>query len=685
MAQPSYFGPCFRTVTVLTARCHRLEGHEETIMWIEIGHFAAITAFLLAITQTGSALAGSALIRPAWLRVSRQAAFAAFALLTLAGGTLVAAFLSHDFSVRYVAEHASLKLPIFYLATALWGGHEGSLLLWAWLLALFNAITVWRHWSTHARSMPWLLAILGGLLAGFLTLILFLSSPFDRLFPAPPDGRDLNPLLQDPGMVFHPPFLYMGYVGFAIPYAFAMSALITGQAGEEWILATRRWTLFAWISLTIGIVFGGYWAYYVLGWGGYWAWDPVENASFMPWLTATAFLHSVMVQERRGLFKTWNLFLIITTFSLSLLGTFLVRSGVLSSVHAFASDPGRGVYILVFMSILLIFSFGVLVIRSDLLRTEIRLDSPVSKESAFLFNNLLLVVAALTVLLGTLYPLAVETLSEAKVSVGAPYYNKVFIPIMLGILLLMGCGPLIAWRRTAMSRIRRDFPLPLLLAGAGLLFAGWQQVVHPYGLATVALILFVLGTHGLDVVRGVQSRLAVGAKQAGAKPPTPLVALLHLLARNKRRYGGMIVHLGIVIMSAGFIGSGLFQQEIDLFLSPGDSVKLGTWTLTLDSVGKAAKYNWTATEAVIRAERNGESLILKPQKRSYGEHTQPTTEAAIHSTWREDIYVVMGDPVKANTWNFRLYRNPLVLWIWWGAGIMVLGVAFAMMQGRRHA
>ncbi|MEO5363379.1 MAG: heme lyase CcmF/NrfE family subunit [Magnetococcus sp. DMHC-8] len=652
-------------------------------MWIEIGHFAAIIAFLLAITQSSAAVVGITLARPAWVRVSGRAALAVLALLTLAAGTLVAAFLTHDFSVRYVAEHASLELPVFYLATALWGGHEGSLLLWAWLLALFNAVTVWRHWSTHARSMPWILAILGGLLAGFLTLILFLSSPFDRLNPAPANGRDLNPLLQDPGMVFHPPFLYMGYVGFAIPYAFAMAALITGQADEDWILATRRWTLFAWITLTIGIVFGAYWAYYELGWGGYWAWDPVENASFMPWLTATAFLHSVMVQERRGLFKTWNLFLIITTFSLSLLGTFLVRSGVLSSVHAFASDPGRGVYILVFMAILLFFSFGVLVFRSDLLRTTIHLESPLSKESAFLFNNLLLVVAALTVLLGTLYPLAVETLSDAKVSVGAPYYNKVFIPIMLGILLLMGIGPLMPWRRATPTRLRRDFPLPILLGATGLLLAAWQQVGHPYGLATAALICFVVGTHGLDLWRGVQARLAIGSPATDAQRLTPLTALRQLLLRHKRRYGGMLVHLGVVVMSAGFIGSGLFQQEVDLPLSPGDSVKLGDWTVTLTAMGEVARQNWTAVEAVLQAERNGQTITLRPQKRSYGKRTQPTTEAAIHTTWREDLYVVLGDSTRENTWHFRIYRNPLVAWLWWGTGLMVGGVAFAMLQGRR--
>ncbi|MEO5340680.1 MAG: heme lyase CcmF/NrfE family subunit [Magnetococcus sp. MYC-9] len=652
-------------------------------MWIEIGHFAAIIAFLLAVTQTGTALAGVTLARPAWVRAGERSAYTAFALLTLAGGTVVASFLSHDFSVRYVAEHASLDLPVFYLATALWGGHEGSLLLWAWLLALFNAVAVWRHWATHARSMPWILAILGAVLAGFLTLILFLSSPFDRLIPAPANGRDLNPMLQDPGMVFHPPFLYMGYVGFAIPYAFAMAALITGQTGEEWILATRRWILFAWLTLTIGIVFGSYWAYYVLGWGGYWAWDPVENASFMPWLTATALLHSVMVQERRGMFKTWNLFLIITTFALSLLGTFLVRSGVLSSVHSFASDPARGVYILLFMSLVLLFSFGMLVARSRSLRTEIHLESALSKESAFLFNNLLLLVAALTVLLGTLYPLAIETLTDSKVSVGAPYYNKVFIPIMLGILLLMGVGPLVAWRRTLSTRLRRELPLPILLGVGGLLCALWLPVPHLYGLIAAGLLLFVIGTHGMDIVRSVRARLAARRTGPGSGgEETPLTALWHLLVRNKRRYGGMLVHLGIVVMSMGFIGSGLFQQELDLLLSPGDTVKLGDWRLTLESMGNAAKHNWTAVEAVVRAERDGQKITLRPQKRTY-KSGQPITEAAIHSTWREDLYVVLGEAVQERGWNFRIYRTPLVIWIWWGACLMAIGAAFALLQGRR--
>ncbi|MBF0138415.1 MAG: heme lyase CcmF/NrfE family subunit [Magnetococcales bacterium] len=646
-------------------------------MWIEVGHFAALTALAMALTQTGAGVLGGILERPVWIRVGRQAALMVALLLTVATLGLVMAFLQHDFSVRYVAGHASLKLPLFYLATAMWGGHEGSLLLWVWLLSVFGALAIWRHWSTHAHSMPWVLGILGAVVVGFLLLVLFLSSPFERLFPVPPDGRDLNPLLQDPGMVFHPPFLYLGYVGFSVPYAFAMAALINGRSSSEWILATRRWTLFAWAMLTTGIVFGAYWAYYELGWGGYWAWDPVENASFMPWLTATAFLHSVMVQERRDMFRTWNLFLIITTFALSLLGTFLVRSGVLSSVHAFANDPGRGVFILIFMAVLLIFSFGVLVTRADILKSAApQLDTLVCKESAFLFNNMFFVVASLTVLLGTLYPLALETLGGAKVSVGAPYFNKVFVPIMLCMLALMGFGPAIPWRRANAAVLGREFMPFLLLAVLAALLAWFLGVRHPYGVASVGLIVFVVITHVQDLRKGVAARRR---REPGSIP----VALGRLVMRNRRRYGGFVTHLGILMMVAGFIGSGLFQQERDLVMRTGDVMRIGSWQLTLESMGRAAQDNWQADEAVVRAVKGSTTLTLRPQKRVYNGNSQPTTEAAIHTTWREDLYVVLGDPVAEGAWAFRIYVNPLVAWVWWGAGVMAFGVILAMMQGRR--
>ncbi|HAT49386.1 MAG: heme lyase CcmF/NrfE family subunit [Nitrospirae bacterium] len=647
-------------------------------MWIELAHFATIIALLLALLQIATPIIGVGIQRPVWIRVARQSSYVVTLLLTLASAGLVVSFLNHDFSVKYVAEHASRSLPTFYLVTALWGGHEGSLLFWAWLLSLFTTIAVWRHWSTHASSIPWILSVLGTVISGFLILVLFLSSPFERLTNPPFDGRDLNPLLQDPGMVFHPPFLYIGYVGFAIPFAFAIAALINGRITDEWILATRRWTLFSWAMLTTGIIFGAYWAYYELGWGGYWAWDPVENASFMPWLVATAFFHSVMVQERRRMFKIWNLFLIITTFALSLLGTFLVRSGVLSSVHAFASDPGRGVYILIFMAIILLFSFGLLVLRADRLRTEVQLESLFSLEAAFLFNNLFFIIAGLTVLLGTLYPLAVETLSSAKVTVGAPYYNKVFVPIMLGVLILMGLGPLLTWRGINGSRLRSSLVKPLGISVLGMAGCYLLGVGQPYAILMVGLSLFAIAAHLTDLGRGITRRMT-NAKEG------ILTATVTLLTRNKRRYGGFVVHFGILMMAAGFVGSGLFQEEKNLIMAPGDFTAIDHWRLTFEKIVTVKGSNWEAQEAIIRVEGpRGLTMTLHPQKRDYQNQQMPTTEAAIFSGFFEDLYVVLGDAVTDNTWAFRIYRNPLVSWIWGGSGVMALGVFFSLLQGRRR-
>ncbi|MBF0421966.1 MAG: heme lyase CcmF/NrfE family subunit [Magnetococcales bacterium] len=646
-------------------------------MWIELAHFATIIALLMAVVQLMAPVVGVLALRPAWVRVGRQAAYVVAVALTLAVIGVVISFLNHDFSVKYVAEHSSLSLPFFYRLTALWGGHEGSLLFWAWLLGLYTAMAVWRHWSSHPHSVPVVLSVLGAVITGFLVLILFLSSPFERLPRPPMDGRDLNPMLQDPGMVFHPPFLYMGYVGFAIPFAFALAALVNGRITDEWIVATRRWTLFSWAMLSTGIVFGAYWAYHVLGWGGYWAWDPVENASFIPWLVATAFLHSNMVQERRHMFMRWNLFLIITTFSLSLLGTFLVRSGVLSSVHAFASDPGRGVYILMFMTVVLLASFGLLVFRSDRLKSEVRLESLLSTEAAFLFNNLFLVVAALTVLLGTLYPLAMETLGSAKVTVGAPYYNKVFVPIMFIVLALMGVGPMLVWRGMQAQRLLRAVWIPLAGASiaAGLAFS-FLGVRHPYGIVCIFLALFVAVSHGLDWGAAVRKKM-IAAKQ-GFIP-----ASSNLIRRNKRRYGGFMVHLGIVVMTVGFVGSGLFQEEKELVLAQGDFVVMGDWRLTFTGIHSVQGSNWTAQEALITAETDhGKKITLRPQKRVYNNHPMPATEAAISSHFLEDIYVVLGEPVSDANWAFRLYRNPLVSWVWGGAEMMALGILWSLLQGR---
>ncbi|MGB3864724.1 MAG: heme lyase CcmF/NrfE family subunit, partial [Xanthobacteraceae bacterium] len=429
---------------------------------IKLGLSAIAIAFVLSLFAMAAAAVAARGNRPAFLVSARHALIVNAVLVSLAAFTLIWSFVVADFSVLYVAENANSRLPLLYRITGMWGAHEGSLLLWLWYLCMFSMIAVIVHWRDHPLSMPWIIATLAAVQAGFIGFIIFLSSPFREILPAPPDGRDLNPLLQDPGLAFHPPLLYMGYVAFAVPFAFAVASLIRGHAGPEWVRAVRRWTLFAWTALTSGIMLGGYWAYYELGWGGYWAWDPVENASLLPWLTGTAFLHSIMAQDRRGLFRSWNVFLIVTTFALSLLGTFLVRSGVLTSVHSFAVDPGRGTYMLVFLAVVMVIGYGLVILRAERLAGTGDIESVWSREAMLLVNNLFLVSAAAVVLLGTLYPLIVEAVSGDRVTVGAPYFNKATVPMMVAVVFLMGIGPMVPWRRIAARRLRDMLRLPAI-------------------------------------------------------------------------------------------------------------------------------------------------------------------------------------------------------------------------------
>ena len=645
-------------------------------MFVEVGHFAAILALAFAFVGTASAFAGGPR-NPAWVRAGSRAVWAVCVLLTLSIASLVYAFLTNDFSVKYVAANSNRILPVFYKIAAVWGGHEGSLLFWVWLMSVFAAAAVTRHWSTHPVSMPYLIGVQSAVMTGFLVLVLFLSSPFERLVPAPADGVDLNPLLQDPGMVLHPPFLYLGYVGFSVPFAFAMAALFSGRAGDEWVLATRRWTILAWFFLSVGIFFGARWAYYELGWGGYWAWDPVENASLMPWLTGTAFLHSTMIQEKRNLFRVWNVALVILTFALSILGTFLVRSGIVSSVHAFANDPGRGLTILVLLAVLLIVSFGTLIVRADRLRADVSLDSVVSRESAFLFNNVFFLTATFTVLVGTLFPLAAEALAGTKVSVGAPYYNKVFVPLMLGMLVLMGVGPLIAWRQAGISNLKRNFAAPALgglAAGAVAAAVGMREI---YPLIAVVVVVFVLGTIGIDAYKSAGSRARRdGLSLAGG--------LARIVRRNKRRYGGMVIHVGVLLMVLGMAGSGNYQAEKSLVMKPGDSFEIAGYAVAFKEIRESRGPNWMAIEGVFEARNKGALIAeLKPQRRVYSRSSMPMTEAAIHSTLTHDLYVVIGDEVPGQGIAVKAYVNPLIQWIWAGGGVMALGTVIVMFQRRR--
>jgi len=636
-------------------------------MFIEIGHFSVVLALVLSVVAMVSPIVGLKTGRPDLVRVARQAVTLNFFLVSIGMASLIYSFLTNDYSVKYVMATSNSKLPVFYKVAGLWGGHEGSLMLWVWILTAYSTLAVWLHWRTQPVIMPYLLSIQSLIMFGFLSMIVFLSNPFERLYPVPPDGRDLNPLLQDPAMVVHPPMLYLGYVGFSIPFAFAMSALFSGRLGEEWIKVTQRWTLFAWISLTTGILMGGYWAYYELGWGGYWGWDPVENASFMPWLVGTAFLHSVMVQEKRKMFKVWNLFLIIVTFSLSLIGTFLVRSGVLSSVHSFATDPGRGLYILVFLAIMMSLGFGTLIARSGRLRSQIEMDSVVSKESVFLFNNLFFLVAAATVFLGTLYPLLVETLKTAKVSVGPPYYNAVFMPVALGLLLMMGIGPSIAWRKASLDNLKKNF-LPAAFVAVGMTAVAWLIGIRTvFGVAGALVVSFVSTTIFVDFGK-------VSALWARRHETNYLIGFYQGFTNNQRRSAGLVTHLGVLIMVVGIIASTIYQVEKVVPMRIGDTIQLKNYTIKMVGLHEVSGANWTAQEGLFEVYKGDRLLtVLKPQKRIYPVSETPTTEAALYTIHLGHIFLTMPD-VGSDSVTVRALINPLVLLVWIGGGIMGLGV-----------
>jgi len=644
---------------------------------IEIGHFAVVTALVLSLVGMVTPLIGLKTRDWTWVRTGRQAVTLIFLLILTGIISLEYAFIHRDFSVKYVANTSNSKLPFFYTVAGLWGGHEGSLLLWVFILSMFCTAAVWLHWKTQPTIMPYLIFIESLVMFGFLTLIVFFSSPFERLFPAASEGRDLNPLLQDPFMVVHPPFLYLGYVGFSIPFSFAMAALFSGRLGEEWLKVTQRWTLVAWMCLTTGILMGGYWAYYELGWGGYWGWDPVENASFMPWLVGTAYLHSVMVQEKRKMFKVWNLFLVILTFSLSLIGTFLVRSGVLTSVHTFAADPRRGLYILSFLAVMLFLGFGTLIFRSSQLRSQIEMDSIISKESAFLFNNLFFLVAALTVFLGTLYPLFVETVGGAKVTVGPPYYNKVFMPVALGILILMGIGPSLPWRKASPENLKRNFAVPTGIGLAALALCLLSGMRNQFALAGVLVVSFVSTLIAWDFGR-------IARFWSKRNRENLLRGFLTAFRKNQRRYAGLVTHLGVLVMVVGIICSTLYNTEKVVTMKVGDQFQLGRFTFKLSDLRQVEGANWVAQEGVFNV-FVGERFLttLRPQKRLYTESQVPTTEAAIYAIRLGHLFVTIPE-VKGDSVVVRALINPLVLLVWLGGGVMVLGVLLNVFRPRER-
>jgi cytochrome c-type biogenesis protein CcmF len=617
----------------------------------ELGHFSLILALLVALVLGVLPLVGAERGNAAWVALARPAAQVHFLLVGVSFVCLGWAFYLNDFSVSYVAQHSNSLLPTMYRLAAVWGGHEGSLLLWVFMLASW-AMAV----AAFSRQLPEamvarVLGVLGLVSVGLLAFILLTSNPFDRLLPAAQDGRDLNPLLQDPGLVFHPPMLYMGYVGMAVAFAFAIAALLAGQLDAAWARWSRPWTIAAWIFLTLGIALGSWWAYYELGWGGWWFWDPVENASFMPWLVGTALIHSLAVTEKRGSFKNWTVLLAIAAFSLSLLGTFLVRSGVLTSVHAFASDPRRGVFILMLLAIVVGSSLTLYAWRAP----KVSLGGAfalLSRETLLLVNNVLLVVAAGTVLLGTLYPLIIDALNLGKLSVGPPYFNAVFVPVMVPLLFLVAVGPIARWKHADLKQIGlrlRIAAVIAVVAGVTLPFlaGSWSPLVAIGMLAAVWIVA--------STVLQIADRLKAGSAPASF-------------------WGMHIAHLGVAVFVVGVTMVGGYQEEKDVRMAPGDSVSIGKYNFAFIGIREAQGPNYTAFVGDVDLSVDGRVVKrMNPEKRNYATSSMPMTEAAIDSGFTRDVYVSLGEPLPDGAWAVRVYYKPFVDWIWFGCLFMALG------------
>jgi cytochrome c-type biogenesis protein CcmF len=607
------------------------------------------------------------------------------ALVVVAGGTVLAAIallnalVVNDFSVQYVADYSSRSLRGGYLLAALWGGMEGSLLFWTLLLTVFSVVALRRGGGRSMQTRSWAGVVLAGVAVFFLLLLVLPADPFTRFAPGeiPSDGSGLNPLLQSPGMLIHPPLLYTGFVGFSIPFAFAMGALLSGRLDESWFTSTRRWTLFAWSALSIGIVLGGAWAYTELGWGGYWAWDPVENASFMPWLTATAFLHSVVIQEKRRMFKVWNISLILLTYVLAVFGTFLTRSGILSSIHTFTEGP-IGKWFLPFLAAMLVGGLLMIGLRLDRLRGENRFDSLLSRESAFLANNVLFVAAAVTVLWGTIYPIVAELFTGTRLSVGPPFFNTVFIPIGLALLVLTGIGPLISWRRMSQGAFWKVVRVPLALGTATIIALATFGVRSTGALIAFGLSVFTSAAIVGEFIRG--SRVHRIREGLGWGP-----ALVRTLARNRRRYGGYVVHLGVVLIVVGFAGSA-FSTERQALLRPGEEMEVAAYTLRYTGSETSETTEKQINTATIEAYRGEERVTtLEPQRNFHFAQEQPQSEVAIRTNPIEDLYVVAQsfDP-EDDAVALVAFVNPLTWWIWAGAIVMVAGM-LVLLTGRATA
>jgi cytochrome c-type biogenesis protein CcmF len=638
-----------------------------------VGYLSIFGALLLSVGGAVVAFTAVSRRRPLAAELARRATYGVFGLATLAIATMVYALVAHDFSVSYVAQVGSRSTPLFYTVISLWSSLDGSILFWGWILAGYSAAVVYVYRARHKQLMP---AVTGTLLvvnAFFWLLLAWPANPFVPVFPVPMDGPGPNPLLQNhPFMGLHPPLLYLGYVGLAVPFAFGVAALLTGRVGGDWIRAVRYWTMAPWIFLTAGIVSGAWWSYEVLGWGGYWAWDPVENASFLPWLTATAFLHSVMVQERRQTLKTWNILLVIATFLLTLFGTFLTRSGILASVHAF-TEGLIGPFFLGFITLVLIASLVLVAWRSDDLKSEPALDSLASRETAFLVNNLLFVAFTFTVLLGTMYPLVAEAVRGVKVSVGAPYFNQMSVPIAMALIFLTGVGPALPWRRGSPELLKKKFLWPgisALLAGVVLWVLGVRELMT---LFTLMLAVFAAWLIVGEFVRPVQARRTAHGEGT-------VDAVGSVLGKNRRRYGGYLVHLGIIVLAVGIALSSTYRHETEITLQPGATASFQGYTLQLDSLYAGREPHREFVEAKLLVGK-GERLstTMRPRLNYYAMSDQPIGTPSVRSRLDEDFYLSLGAYARdGSSATLNVIVNPAVIWIWIGGGIAVLGALFAI-------
>jgi cytochrome c-type biogenesis protein CcmF len=643
-------------------------------MLAELGHFTLWLALGTALVLGTLPMLGAQKGRRDWMAVAAPASGVLFGLTAVAFVCLALSFVAFDFSVLYVAQHSNRALPLAYRVAATWGGHEGSMLLWllmqaGWTLAVSRFGAALPE-PVRART----LAVMGWLSVGFLLFVLATSNPFDRLLPMPADGRDLNPLLQDPGMVFHPPMLYMGYVGLSVAFAFAVAALIGGTLDAAWARWTRPWTTAAWIFLTLGIALGSWWAYYELGWGGWWFWDPVENASFMPWLVATALIHSLAVTEKRGGFKSWTVLLALLAFSLSLLGTFLVRSGVLSSVHAFATDPTRGLFILGFLVVVIGFSLVLYAWRAPTVGLGARFGA-VSRESMLLGNNVLLLVSCGAVLLGTLYPLAVDALGLGKLSVGPPYFETVFVPLLAPLVFLMGVGPLARWKEAEVPDLARRLRWAAGVTVVVAVVTAWTSAAIGFiGGIGLAMALWIALSVGLDLIERL--------RRHPAAPHASIASRARLIPRSI--VGMMVAHLGIAVFAFGVTMVKTSETERDVRMAAGDTTVIGDRTFTFRGVREATGPNYRAARGRIEATRPDGSVeaVLEPEKRFYPGAQSTMTEAAIDAGLTRDLYVSLGEPVGDGAWIVRVYVKPFVDWIWGGCLLMALGGALAASDRR---